>query len=118
MSAHEEEVTGEVDADTNEGNEESSIRFPPDFVNEKIKASLEPSHAQNSALTEMMDRLIQSNSARETTTARTRDTRHQYESPFSGAPGSSRFPTVAPLTFLLQNWALSDQLFRYGSSSC
>ena len=95
MSAHKEEVTREVEADATEGNKE---RFSPDLVDEKIKASLKPLHAQISALTEMMDRLIQSNSARETATASFRETRHQHESPFSEVLGSSRFPTVAPLT--------------------
>ena len=60
--------------------------------------SLEMLRAQIFALTEMMDRLIQGNSAREFTTANPREPRYQYESPFSGAPGTSRFPTVAPLT--------------------
>ena len=87
-----------MDADATEGNEESSIIFSPDVVDERIKASLEPLHEQISTLTEMMDRLIQSNSARETSTASSPETRQQYESPFSGVPGSSRFPTVAPLT--------------------
>ena len=79
MSAHEVEVTGEVEADANEGNEGSSVRFSPDLVDEKIKGSLEPLHAQISALTEIMDQLIQSNSAREATTPSARETRYQYE---------------------------------------
>ena len=98
VSAHEEEVTGEMEADATEGNEESSIRFSPDLVDERIKTSLELLRAQVSALTEMMDCLILSNSARETTTASSRGTRQRYESPFSGVPVSSSFPTVAPLT--------------------
>ena len=93
MSAQEEVVTGEVEAGATEGNEEISIRFCPDLVDERITASLEPLHAQIYALTEMMDRLILSNSAMEST----RDTRYQYESPFSGAPGTSRYSTVATL---------------------
>ena len=98
MSAHEEEVTGEVEVNSNEGNEENSVRFSLDLVDERIKASLEPFHAQISALTEMMDRFIQSNSTRELTTAGTRETRYHYESPLSGAPRNSRFPPIAPLT--------------------
>ena len=98
MSAHEEEVTGEVEADATESNEKNGEKISPYLVDEGSKASFEPLHAQISAFTEMMDRLIQSNSARETTTANTRETRYQYESPFSGAPGTSRLPTVAPLT--------------------
>ena len=98
MSAHEEEITGEVDTNANGGNKENSVRFSPDSVNKRIKASLEPLHAQISALLEMTDRLIQSNSARELTTASTRVTRYQYELPLSGALGNARLPTVAPLT--------------------
>ena len=98
MSANEEEVTGGVETDVKEGNEENSVIFSPDLVDQRIKASLEPLNAQISALTEMMDRFIQSNSARETTTVSTHETRYQYESPFSGAPGISRLEMVAPLT--------------------
>ena len=76
MSAQEEEATGEVETGTIEGNEESSIRFSLDLVDERIKANLEPSHAQIFALTEMMDRLIQSNSAKEPTTASSREIQH------------------------------------------
>ena len=77
MSAQEEEVTGEVEADATEGNKKNSIIFSQDLVDEKIKTGLEPVHAQISALTDMMDRLIQINSARETTTMSTRETRYQ-----------------------------------------
>ena len=98
MPAHEGEVTGKLKADATKGNEENSVNSSPEIVGERIKASLEPSHAQISALTEMIDRLIQSNLARETDTASSLETRYQYESPYSGAPGSSRFPTMAPLT--------------------
>ena len=38
MSTHEEEVTGEVEAEATEGNKEISVRFCPDLVDEKIKA--------------------------------------------------------------------------------
>ena len=43
------EVIEEVEARKNEGNEENSVRFSPDSVGERIKASLEPLHAQISA---------------------------------------------------------------------
>ena len=98
MSAHEEEATREVETGTIEGNGETRIKFSSDLVHERIKASLEPLHAQISAHSEMMDRLIRSNSAKETNTASSRGTRHQYESPYSEVLESSRFPTVAPLT--------------------
>ena len=94
ISAHEEEATGEVETEIIETKGENSMRFSPELVDERIKASLEPIIA----LTELMDRLIQSNSAKETTMASSRGTWHQYYSPYSEVPGSSRFPTVAPLT--------------------
>ena len=98
MSAHQEEVTGEVEADATEGNEENNVKFSPDLVDEKIKASLEPLHSQISALTETMDRLIQNNSARKFTTASTREPQSRPESPFAEASGTSRFLTVVPVT--------------------
>ena len=97
ISAHEDETT-EVERGTIEGSEENNMRFSPQLVDERIKASLEPLHEQISALTEMMDRLIQSNSVKDTTMVSSRETRHQNESPYSGVPGSSRFPTVASFT--------------------
>ena len=45
MSAYEEEVTREVEADTTEDNEENIVRFSTDLLDKKIKASLEPLHA-------------------------------------------------------------------------
>ena len=97
-STHGGENTGEAETGIIEGNEENSMRFSPELIDERTKASLEPLHAQITALTEMMDRLIQSNSAKETTTASSRGVPHQYESPYSEVPGSFRFATVAPLT--------------------
>ena len=96
MSEHDEEITREVEANAIEINEENSAKFSSELDDESIRASLEPLHAQVSVLTEMMDHLIQSSSARETTTASTRETRCQYESLCSGAPGIFRLLTVAP----------------------
>ena len=79
MSAHGDESTREAKTGIIEGSEKNSMRFSPEIVDEKIKASLEPLHAQITALTEMMDRLIQSNTAKESTTAFSRGIRHQYE---------------------------------------
>ena len=84
--------------DASGGNEENSVRLSPDLVDEGIKVSLEPLHAQISALTEMIDSLIPGNSAWEITTASTGEPRHQPEGPFTGTTGTSRFSTVAPLT--------------------
>ena len=66
-------MTEEVEVDVREGNEESGVNLSPDLVDERFKASLEPLHAQITALTELMDRLIQSNSAKEVTTISTRE---------------------------------------------
>ena len=71
MSAHEKGVTGEVETGVSGRNEDNSVRFSPDLLDEKIMASLNPLHVQISAFREMMDRLIQVNSARELTTAST-----------------------------------------------
>ena len=97
-STHGDENTGEAETGVIEGSEENSIRFSPEIVDERIKVSLELLHAQISALTEMMDRLIQGNSTKEPTTASSLGFRHQYESPYSEGPGSSKLPTVALLT--------------------
>ena len=98
MSAHEEEATGEAKTGEFEDNEENSMKFSSDLLDESIKASLEPSHAQISAFTEMMDRLIQSHSANEPTTEKSEETRHRHESPYSGVPESLSFRRVALLT--------------------
>ena len=98
MSTYREEAMEGTATDMDEQNDENSARFSPDMIEERIKANLEPLHAQISALTEMMDRLFQGNSAREFTTASTHEPRPRSESPFVEAPGTSRFPPVAPLT--------------------
>ena len=105
MSAHGDENSGEAQTGEIEGSVESSMRFSPELVDVRIKASLEPLHAQISALTEMKDQLIQSNSAKETTMVSSRGIGHQDESPYSEGPGSFRFPTVTPLTTA---WYLPD----------
>ena len=97
ISTRGDENTGEAEKGIIEGSEENSIRLSPELVNERTEANLEPLHAQISALTEMMDRQIQSNSAKKSTTANSRAFGHQHESPYSDGPGSSKFPTVAPL---------------------
>ena len=84
--------------DTKEQNDEGSARLSPDIIEERIKANLEPLHTQIFALTEMMDRFFQGNSAREFTTASTHEARPRPESPFAEAPRTSRFPPVVPFT--------------------
>ena len=73
-------MTGELELDASAGNEENIVRLFPDLVDERIKSSLEPLHAQICAWTEMMDRLIRGSSARELTTASTREPRYQHKS--------------------------------------
>ena len=98
MSTLRYENTGEAEVGITEGSEESNIGLSPELEDERIKGSLEPLHVQISALTEMMDKLIQSNLTTESTMASTRELRLQHESPSGEGPGSSKFPTVAPLT--------------------
>ena len=98
MSAHEDKNTGEAQTGISEGSEDNSMRFSPGLVDERKKASLEPLHAQISVLSEMMDCLIQSNSAKEATTASSRGIKHLYESLYSETLGSSGFPTIASFT--------------------
>ena len=98
ISAHGKETMEEVATDTNKVNDKNSVRFSPYIIEETIKANLELLHAQISALTEIMDRLIQGNAARAFKTASTRELRPRPESPFAEAPVTSRFSPVAPLT--------------------
>ena len=95
MSTHGEEKTREAKTRMVECSEENNIRFSPELVDEKIKPSLDPLHAQISVLIEMMDRLI--HTAKECTTVSSRGSGHQYQSPYRGEPASFRFPKVAPL---------------------
>ena len=98
MSAHEDETTREVETVEIDRSEGNSRRCSQELLDERIRANFEPLHAQITALTEMMHRLIRSNSAKQTTTASSRGIREHYEPPYSEIPGSSRFPTVVPLT--------------------
>ena len=84
--------------DVNEVNDENSGRVSLDIFEQKIKANLKLLHTQISALAEMMNRVIQINSAIEVTTATNRKLRLQSDSTFTGAPGTSRFPLIRPPT--------------------
>ena len=73
--------------------------FSPELVAERIKASVEPQHAQIFAFTELLDRSIQGKSPEKTATVSSRGTRHRCESPNSKiVSGSPRFSTLAPYT--------------------
>ena len=96
MSSHEKDTTVAAEMNATEGNDGTSICFSPDMIQERIKTNLEPLHAKILALTQMMDRLIQGNSASEFTTASTRETQFLSKSPFTDGRGSSRTPRIAP----------------------
>ena len=68
------------------------------MIEEKVMEIFEPLHNRISHLVEMMDRLIQGNSAGEFTTASTLELHLQSESLFTETPGTSIFPPVATLT--------------------
>ena len=63
MSTHEDENTRQAGTRIIEGSEKNSFIFSPKILDARMEASLEPLHAQISALTKMMGRLIQSNSS-------------------------------------------------------
>ena len=73
--------TEEVETAITEGSEESNIRLSPLLADARKKVSLDALHAQISALTEMMNRFIQSNLTTESTTASSRGPGIQHESP-------------------------------------
>ena len=77
LSTHGDENTREAEMESFEGSEENSIRFSSELVDKRIKANFEPLHAQIFTFTEMMDRLIQTNSTKESTTANFRGFGHQ-----------------------------------------
>ena len=83
--AHEEETAVEAEIHANKIIDGTSTGFSPDMIEERIKPNLEPFHAQISALTEVMDRLIQAKSARDFKTATTPELRLQSELPFGEA---------------------------------
>ena len=82
MPTHEEPLTTASESNEAERSDETSMVFSPDLVQEMIKANLEPVHAQISALTQMMAKLIQGYSARDYPTASTGEPHFLSESPF------------------------------------
>ena len=81
IPALEEDTTVETELYASEKTDKTIARYSPDMIDENIKTNVEPLNAQISALTEMMDRLFQGNSAREFTTPTTRELRLQSQSP-------------------------------------
>ena len=98
MSAHEEEATLATKVDATGRTDETSLDFLADIIPEKFKVNLEPLHAHISTLSQMMDRLIQGNSAREFTTASALENQFPSESPLTDRLGTSRTPPIAPMT--------------------
>ena len=65
---------------------ETDTGLSPDMIEEKLKLNLEPLHDQISALTQLLDNLIQGNSAREFMTAGTREPQFPSELPLTDGP--------------------------------
>ena len=68
-SAHEEQLSEASEAHTTEKDDKANTEFSPGSIEERIKAKLEPLHAQISLLTQMINKLIQDNLARKNPTA-------------------------------------------------
>ena len=94
MYAHKEQST---EVQSAKRNDEAGTECFPSSIGEKIKANLEPLNAQNSTLTQVMNKLIQDNSANLNPTAGPRDLQSPSESPFTGGPAISRFPPLESL---------------------
>ena len=102
MSSHEDQSTAASELNAAERISEITLEFSPDLIDEKInpptRLNLEHLHAQVTALTQMMDNVIQDNSARAYPTASTRDRQFPSKSPLTDNPGTSRALPFAPLT--------------------
>ena len=71
LSAQEGDTIVKVKTVATKRNHDANARFFPDKIEESIEANLEPLHALISALTRMMERSIQGNSAIDFTTSST-----------------------------------------------
>ena len=98
MSAPEKQSTAATDTNEAERRDETSTGFSTDVIERRIKANLEHLHARISALTQMMDKFIQGNLAREYPVASTRKPRFPSESPLTDGRGISRTLAMAALT--------------------
>ena len=65
-------------------------KLSPNSIEERIKANLEPLHAQIGTLTQIMNKLIQDISARLNPTADSRDRKFPSGSPLTDGPGTSK----------------------------
>ena len=86
MSAHGKQPNEASKTHTLERVDEASTKLSPNLIEDRIKSNMEPLHAQISTMTQMMNKLIQDNSARTNSTAGSRDHRFPYESPLTGDP--------------------------------
>ena len=97
MSAHEELSTAASKPNAAERISEFSSEISPELIEKRIKENLAPLHAQISAQTELLDKLIQVNSARVYTMASTRERRFSSESPLTDKVRHERTLPLAPL---------------------
>ena len=97
MTAQEEQATAASKPNAAGRISETGTIFSPDLIEEKFKANLEPLHPQISGLKQMMDKLIQDNSAVAYPTASTRECPFTSESPLKDKPETSRTLQSAPL---------------------
>ena len=86
-----------IQTERNPTKSETSTGFFPDLIEKRIEENLEPLDAQIFALTQMTDKLVQGNSAREYPTASTRELRFPSDYPLTDGPGISRTLPLAPL---------------------
>ena len=73
------------------------MEFSSDLIDERIKTNLEPPHAQNTALIQMVGKLIHDNSAWMYPTASARGHQFLFESPTTDDPGTPKILPLAPL---------------------
>ena len=96
-SAHDEETNAASELHTAERIDEASTDLSPNPIEYRVKAILEPLHAQMSTLTQMMNKLIQDNSVRANPLAGSRDHLLRSESLLTDEPGTSRTLSLASL---------------------
>ena len=81
MSTHADGNTEEVGTVVTESSEESNFGLSSELVDERIKVNVEPKHALIYALTEMMNKMIQSILTTESTTLSTQGLGLHHKSP-------------------------------------
>ena len=115
MSAHEKQSNAASESHKSVGIDKSSTGFAPNVIEERIKANLEPLHAQVSTLTQMMNQLIQGNSAKMNSTTGPRHCRFPSESLLIDDPGTFR---TLSLTSLATAGYSPDRFTTFENSFC